>query len=418
MERIVHHQVYEYLQEHNLITSEQFGFRPNLSTNIALTQLTEEILQNLDNKMITGAVFIDLRKAFDTVDHSLLISKLQNLGFSNPVVNWFRSYLSSRAAVTSINNSTSNPKPVTVGVPQGSILGPLLFLLYINDLPQCLNHCKAILYADDTLLYHSARTVADLQHKINTDLESLSHWLNNNLLTLNNEKTKFMLFSNKKQAHSHPDVTITMQNENIQREKTIKYLGITLSEDFSWHEHIDSMINKINQRLGVLRRIKNCLDLDTRCVLYTSLILPLFDYADTIWGDKNNIVLMDSLQTLENKAAKLILDEHPRYSATIALQRLKWTTLNTRRHNHRCIFIYKCVNGLINFDFDLIKNINIHNHNTRRSNDLHLPKVNTNKGKQRPTYQASIDFNNLNQRTKNASTVQSFKTYLKRLSSN
>ena len=149
----------------------------------------------------------------------------------------------------------------------------------------------------------------NLQSKINTDLESLSLWLNNNLLTLNYEKTKFMIFSNKKHAHS--DININVQNEKVQRERSMKYLGITLSEDFSWHEHIDNMINKINQRIGVLRRIKDCLDLETRCLLYTSLILPLFDYADTIWGDKNNPVLMESVQTLENKAAKLILDEHP-----------------------------------------------------------------------------------------------------------
>ena len=291
-------------------------------------------------------------------------------------------------------------------------MGPLLFLLYINDLPLCLTHCKSILYADDTLLYHSARTVADLESKINTDLESVLHWLNNNLLTLNNEKTKFMIFSNKKQSLSNSDVTITVQSKKILRERSIKYLGITLSEDFSWHEHIDNLINMVNQRIGALRRIRDCLDLGTRCVLYTSLILPLFDYADTIWSDKNNTALMKYLQTLENKAANLILDEHPRYSSTTALKRLKWTTLKTRRHNHRCIFIYKCVNGLVDFDFDLTKNVSIHNHNTRRSNDLHLPRVNSNKGKQRPTYQASIDFSNLDQRTKNASTLHSFKAYL------
>ena len=124
MERIVHRQVYKFLREHNLITSEQFGFRPNLSTNIALTRVTEEILLNIDNKLTIGAVFIDLRKAFDTVDHTLLIAKLENIGFSVPVINWFTSYLSSCTVVTSINNITSTPKPVTVGVPQGSILGP------------------------------------------------------------------------------------------------------------------------------------------------------------------------------------------------------------------------------------------------------------------------------------------------------
>ena len=120
----------------------------------------------------------------------------------------------------------------------------------------------------------------------------------------------------------------------------------------------------------------------TRCVLYTSLVLPLFDYADTIWGDKNNTLLMAFLQSLENKAVKLILDEQPQYSSTTVLQRLKWSTFKTR-HNHRCVFIYKCINGPIEFDFDLIKHV--------------LPRVNSNKGKKRPTYQASIDFNNLDQ---------------------
>ena len=212
MERIVHRQVYKFLREHNLITSEQFGFRLNLSTNIALTRVTEEILINIDNKLITGAVFIDLRKAFDTVDHTLLIAKLKNIGFSAPVINWFTSYLSSRTVVTSINNITSTPKPVTVGVPQGSILGPLLFLIFINDLPQCLKHCKSILYADDTLLYYAGRTENDLQVKINEDLNSLSQWLNNNLLTLNYEKTKFMIFANKKQSTK---VDITIENKKV-----------------------------------------------------------------------------------------------------------------------------------------------------------------------------------------------------------
>ena len=266
------------------------------------------------------AVFIDLRKAFDTVDHTLLIAKLKNIGFSAPVINWFTSYLSSSTVVTSINNITSTPKPVTVGVLQGSILGPLLFLIFINDLPQCLKHCKSILYADDTLLYYAERTENDLQVKINEDLNSLSQWLNNNLLTLNYEKTKFMIFANKKQSTK---VDITIENKKVLQETSFNYLGVTLSSDLTWHNHINNIITKINQRLGVLRRVKEFLGLDTRCVLYTSLVLPLFDYGDTIWGDKNNSILMNSLQVLENKAAKIILDKQPRYSSTKALEELK-----------------------------------------------------------------------------------------------
>ena len=403
MERIVHKQIYKYLQEHNLITSEQFGFRPYLSTNVALTRVTEEILFNMDNKLITGAVFIDLRKAFDTVDHSLLIAKLKNIGFSAPVINWFTSYLSSRtAAVTSINNIALTPKPVTVGVPQGSILGLLLFLIYINDLPQCLNHCKSILYADDTLHSYSAKTETELQDRINEDLNSLSKWLNNNLLTLNYEKTKFMIFASKKQSTLVSNVDITIQNKKVLQETSFKYLGVTLSSDLTWNEHIENMTTRINQRLGVLRRIKEYLDLNTRRVLYTSLVLPLFDYVDVIWGDKNNAVLMNSLQVLENKAAKLILDKHPRYSSTEAVGELKWSTLATRRHNHRCTFIYKCMHGLIDFDFDLAKNEDVHCHYTRRRSDLHLPRTKTNEGKQRLTYQASKDFYNLEHELKHA----------------
>ena len=165
--------------------------------------------------------------------------------------------------------------------------------------------------------------------------------------------------------------------------KSIKYLGIALSDNLSWHDHIDNLITKINKRLGLLRRVKSYLPLEARCILYTSLILPLaLDYAGIILEDKNNSVLMNSLQILENKAAKLILDAPPLSSATEALKLLNWTPLAIRRHKHRCIFIFKCINGLIDFDFKLTTNNNIHSHNTRTSKNLHPPKANTNWGKQ------------------------------------
>lgn len=141
------------------------------------------------------------------------------------------------------------------------------------------------------------------------------------------------------------------------------------------HEHVDNMMTKVSQRLWVLRRIKEYLDLNNRCVLYTSLVPPLFDYGDVIWGDKNNLVLMNSLHVLQNTAAKLILDKYPRYSSTQALQELKWSTLATRSHNHRCTLIFKCIHDLIGFDFNLRKNDDTHHYKTRQRGSLYLPRA-------------------------------------------
>ena len=224
----MHHQVYNYLQEHKLLASQQFGFRSKLSTTIALAHFTEQILDNLDHRKITGAVSIDLRKAFDTVDHTILLEKLKTIGFTSSVLDWFCSYLSNRTQVTMINSSMSHPKPVTVGVPQGSI-GPLLFLIYINDLPECLTHCKSILYADDTLLYYSAENISDLQSKLNSDLRSLSGYLNNNLFTLNHDKTKFIIFAGRQRLRSISNINISICNRTIKQEQSLKYLGITIT---------------------------------------------------------------------------------------------------------------------------------------------------------------------------------------------
>ena len=158
LERFVHTQIYNYLTGNKILTSNQFGFRPKLSTSTALAFFTDNILENADNGLITASVFLDFSKAFDTVDHAILLHKLKSVGLDNNSLNWFESYLSSRQQVTSIDNTLSSSLPVSVGVPQGSILGPLLFIIYINDMPNIVKHCKILLYADDTLLYYSSKS--------------------------------------------------------------------------------------------------------------------------------------------------------------------------------------------------------------------------------------------------------------------
>ena len=184
LEKAAHSQMYSYLQDNKLLSPFQFGFRPKSSTEIALVDFTDSILENMDRGLFTGVVSIDLTKAFDTVDHGILYDKLKRAGFADTSVNWLESYLTNRTQVTAVGNIYSSAKSVHIGVPQGSVLGPLLFIIYVNDLPSCIKHCNVSLYADDTVIYFSS-DISVVEDKLNNDLASLSRWLNENLLTLN-----------------------------------------------------------------------------------------------------------------------------------------------------------------------------------------------------------------------------------------
>jgi retron-type reverse transcriptase len=190
LERFVHTQIYNYQTENKILSSQQFGFRPKLSTSTALALFTDRILENNDNGHLTASVFLDLSKAFDTVDHAILLHKLRSVRLDDNSLRWFEfeSYLTSRQQITSINNTLSSSLSVLVGVPQGSILGPLLFIIYINDMPNVVKHCKIILYTDDTLLYYSSTFAKDIEKYVNEDLNLISQWLDENMLTLNCKK--------------------------------------------------------------------------------------------------------------------------------------------------------------------------------------------------------------------------------------
>ena len=186
LEKAVHNQLYFFLNDNNIITSKQFDFRPKLSTNTALTHFTVNVLLNTDSGRLTGAVFLDLSKAFDTVDHNLLLHKLKSVGLSEVTVNWFQSHLANRKQRTSVVDTLSVSASITGGVPQGSIL---LFLIFMNDLPSCQLSSEMILYADDTVIYYSSADMLDLESII-------SNWFSSNLLTLNISKCNFVTFGN------------------------------------------------------------------------------------------------------------------------------------------------------------------------------------------------------------------------------
>ncbi|KAI8480722.1 hypothetical protein Bbelb_415600 [Branchiostoma belcheri] len=194
MEKLVAKQVSCYMSKNNLLTVYQSGFRRHHSTATAVLKIVEDIRSASNSRQVTVALFLDLRKAFDTVNHAILLGKLQKLGFDGEVTKWFTSYLSGRLQCTNLQGQTSEKAEVTCGVPQGSVLGPLLFCLYVNDFPRVLEKCKIHMYADDTVLYYSAGTVKECEEAVSQDMKRVSEWLTDNRLSLHPDKTKSMFF--------------------------------------------------------------------------------------------------------------------------------------------------------------------------------------------------------------------------------
>ena len=308
LEKAVYCQLNKFFTEQNLLTTKQFGFRPKLSTGAALAQFTDTVLDNMDKGCLTGAAFLDITKAFDTVSHDILICKLVGVGVSHTSVNWFKSYLSNRMQVTVVNESQSTLEPLNVGVPQGSILGPLLFLVYVNDITKACVKCNFTLYADDTVLFYSAKSALELQSSLNLDLFYLSNWLTRNRLTLNPSKCKFITFGSPAKLAKLNEVELCINDYTLDRVTSFKYLGVVLNQSFTWADHIEALSNKIAQRIGLIKRIKHLLPVYARITLANCLVVPLFDYADSVWGDKDNLFLMNQLQIMHNKLAKVILD--------------------------------------------------------------------------------------------------------------
>ena len=234
IERAVHQQFYDFLQVNNLLFKDQFGFRNKMSTTSALLKFTDSLLESMDEGRVSGVVYLDLRKAFDTVDHSLLLLKLTEYGVSKACLKWFRSYLSQRSQQTSVGDALSSKRSVTIGVPQGSVLGPLLFLVFINNLPLSVKYSNKILFADDTAIYCSRKNCNEIQNKMNEDLALVKKWLNDNRLTLNVTKSKFVLVGGKQQLKRFQDLSLKIEEDELSRESSYNYLGITINENMTW----------------------------------------------------------------------------------------------------------------------------------------------------------------------------------------
>ena len=295
-----------FFEKHKIISSKQFGFLRNHSTEHAILDLKEFITHSLSMKKIAGVLFLDLKKAFDTVSHDILLRKLTHYGIRGLPHELISSYLYQRKQFTIIEGIRSDLEVVRWGVPQGSVLGPLLFLLFINDLP---NSCdlSSWLFADDTALAASSENFQDLQLRMNREIDKVQNWLFANKLSVHYaKKTQYILFVPPSKAKDKPnDFTIDMGGNIIEQTESYKYLGVMIDEKLSWKPQIENMCSKLASVCGILSKVRYVLDRNSLMLLYNSLIESRLRYGILSWSTASN-KLIDRLKVLQNRALRYI----------------------------------------------------------------------------------------------------------------
>ncbi len=345
LKRLIYNQCIDYIIGNNLLTVSQAGFREGHSTGACLANFLNEIYEEVDNGGTCGVLFLDLAKAFDTVDHLILVDKLKLLGFKASAQSWFSSYLDNRSQSTKFGNSISANKSISCGVLQGSILGPFLFLCYINDLPQGLKHTQGFLYADDTALLVRGKDPMELELNLNAELTSVARWFDANKLSMNTSKTKLMHFRHTHNIRSNRDLNVMINGELIESVSQFKYLGVTLDTHLSLDSHIDKVCGKVNSRTGLLRRVRNFVSKDLATHLYKSLVDPHFWYCNYIHSGCS-LTNRRKLQIAQNNSLRAIAQVDNLYPTEALHIDLEIDWLDVTVDKTLCIEMFKNVHGL------------------------------------------------------------------------
>ncbi len=290
-------------------------------------------------------IFIDLSKAFDTLTHSILIKKLEHYGIRGITLEWFKNYLFGRKQYVFLNGTSSTTSDVVCGVPQGSVLGPLLFIIYINDIINCSDIFNFILFADDTNLFYSYDNFAQLQNTVNNELSKLSEWFRANKLSLNVVKTHYMLFGYKPIPKTLK-LNINLDGKDIEKADSTKFLGVFFDDKLKWNVHISHIVNKISRGLGILGRVRNIVPFDVLKTLYFTLIYPYIMYCCLIWGGAA-ATTSNRLTVLQNRAVRLITKSPFRASAGPIFRRLDLLQFKDIRNFQLAVFMYKCKHKLL-----------------------------------------------------------------------
>ena len=416
MEKVVYIQVHDYLTENEILSDCQSGFRPLHSTESALLNVTEKCLDAMDKGDFVCLAMIDLKKAFDTVDHSLLLNKLRMYGFNHLPLKWFQNYFDERYQYTSVNGYTSDRNLMVCGVPQGSLLGPLLYTIFVNDMPNYVNYCNIALYADDTCLYTSTKDPHTAVRNINKDLENLSDWLHKNKLMINSKKCEAMFVGSaqrlKKKQNTIENLNIYINDTKIRQVDSCKYLGVIIDKNLQWKLHIEHVQKKVVKHMYLLRRLRPYVNQNTALLFYKSIVQSQFDYCSSVWANAYKTHL-EKLQVLQNRTLRIVLNVDHLFSSKSLYQMLKLDRLNERWSKQLACKMYRSINKLCPTYLSNLFTFQQSRYNTRSGSfKLKLSQPKTNFGKRTFLYRGSKLWNSLRPPAHSTVSVQAFKRYL------
>ena len=305
LEKLMCKRLTDFLNDNNILYKYQFGFRAKHSTTQAVTEIVDNLLQEVDNDKITAGIYLDLSKAFDTVDHSIVLTKLKHYGIRGEALKWFQSYLTNRQQFTVANGICSTKQKVLYGVPQGSVLGPLLFLLYVNDIAAAVPRHKLRLFADDSNIFVSDINPRSLKNQMVNVLKNMDEWFRANKLTINMSKTKYSIFVKPRREIPSLLNSITVNGTKISRVSDSKYLGLVLDDKLSWSKHIDELNEKLTKTVQAYKIVTNYLNTPAKYMVYYAYFYSRIQYGCEIYSTAQNKKIK-SIQVKQNRALKVL----------------------------------------------------------------------------------------------------------------
>ena len=343
LEHIIHSHAMKHLDQHNILNDAQHGFRKNRSTESQLILTCNEHAKALNSGEQRDSILLDFSKAFDKVPHKRLLSKLKHYGIRGKILDWIQDFLRDREQSVVVEGETSSPIGVTSGVPQGSVIGPLLFLLYINDLPDSVEHSSSSLFADDSMISRNVKSEEDAQ-LLQDDLNKLQEWENRWMMQFNPDKCEVLTVTNERKP---TQFDYTIHGQTLQKVKNSKYLGLSIDRKLSWNSHIDMISKKANSVRAFLQRNTKMCPRHIKDKCYTTYVRPIVEYASSVW-DPCTSKYISKLEAIQRRAARYVFSDY-RYesSPTLMQNQLGWPTLRARRMQGKAVMMYRIVNKLI-----------------------------------------------------------------------